>query len=128
MTDIKTLPKPEKKEIYRFTSRGNQRIVLKNGYYKPVRDSRDAIITQEWEPTLRADFENGYWQTESEEAAVLIQKLHTWGRTIFWHPSTKGLDDPGKAKAKEIDAEKIARGKRLKKARRRRIENGPVLD
>ena len=117
----------KKDRTYKFTGRGNFTLILKKSYTKPLTDAAGRVLTTQFVPAVKAEFKNGYWETKSEEAVALIQTHPGWGADFYWcatEPEAKGTEEI----AKEIDTEKVARAKSLKKARQRRIENGPARD
>ena len=117
----------KKDRVYKFTGRGNFTLILKKSYTKPLTDVDGRVLTSQFVPALKAEFNNGYWETKDEAAAILIQHHAGWEGDFYWcagEPEAKGNEEI----AKTIDTEKVARAKNMKKARRRRIENGPAQD
>lgn len=117
----------EKERTYRLTGKGNFTIILKKSYQKAVKDIDGRVITSEYVPPLKAVFQNGNFDTKDEAVVALLQLREGWGTEFFWHPSEPEAKE-NMAKAKEIDKDKVARGKNLKRARQNRISNGPVQD
>jgi len=116
-----------KPRVFKFTGRGNFTLILKKSYTKPLTDVDGRVLTSQYVPALKAEFNNGYWETKDKAAVALIQTHAGWGSDFYWcadEPEAKGNEEI----AKNIDTEKVARAKYMKKARRRRIENGPAQD
>lgn len=125
MAETTTAKPTAKPRTFRFTGRGNFEVVLKGSYRRVITDAAGNVLTTRFEPAIIATFNNGYFETKDPQVAELLQQEAGWGSDFFWcatEPEATGKEEI----AKNIDEEKVARAKYMKKARQRRIENGPA--
>ena len=74
---------------YRFASSGNMTIVLSPSHQEPIYNpSTKEVIGKKFVPTKKAVFTSGYFETDDEATAILIQEQQPhWGVDVFWHPT-----------------------------------------
>lgn len=110
---------------YRFSGVGNGTIVLQKSYTDVIRNTSGDPITTKFVPSLKAVFNNGYFETDDKFIAELLTKYEFFGKRIYWHPTMAGSEPNfDKAKSAPIENSKQAMAKRKKKAREARLESG----
>lgn len=115
---------------YLFQSSGNLTIVLAGSRKEPVVNAAGQVISMKVIPALKAVFNGGFFQTDNEDIAQLIQTTANWGNDVYWDPTSvpQETGTEGKEIARKVSNSRRASITRREKGRLAALEGNIPTD